>query len=219
MKNVQKNLSLIIGIFILLLLQSCKKEASLESNIPSIKIGTQLWTSKNLDVVIYRNGDVIPQVKDTSQWANLTTGAWCYYNNDSNNSSFHGKLYNWYAVNDPRGLAPVGWHTPSRDDWAKLITFLGGDSLAGGKMKATTLWASPNTGATNESGFTALPSGYRKYDGNFYFIGTNGYWWFSNEYDAATALERSLSFDYNDCYLYFYDKRNGMSVRCIKNTN
>ena len=219
MKNVQKTLLLTAGIFILLLVQSCQKEVSFSSNVLGVKIGTQLWTLKNLDVVTYRTGDVVPQVTDKDQWANLTTGAWCYYNNDANNNSFHGKLYNWYAVNDSRGLAPEGWHIPSKDEWTTLVTFLGGDVAAGGKMKATTLWISPNTGATNESGFTALPGGYRKDYGDFGFIGTNGYWWFSKEHDTGTAVERSLSFEYTDCNMYYYDKRNGMSVRCVKNSN
>lgn len=182
----------------------------------NVTIGNQVWKTKNLDVSTYRNGDTIPQITDMAAWAALTTGAWCYYNNDSSNNATYGKLYNWYAVNDIRGLAPLGWHIPSKDEWSVLTYFLGGDSLAGGKMKATTLWNSPNTGATNQSGFTGFPGGYRNEYGAFDFAGKNGYWWFSKEHDPMSAVERSLSFDYIDCFIYFYDKRYGMSVRCIK---
>lgn len=182
----------------------------------NVAIGNQVWKTKNLDVSTYRNGDVIPQITDMAAWAALKTGAWCYYNNDSSNNTIYGKLYNWYAINDVRGLAPMGWHIPSKEEWAGLIFFLGGDSLAGGKMKATTLWNSPNTGATNTSGFTGFPGGYRKEYGAFDFAGTSGYWWFSKEHDSISAVERSLGFDYVDCYIYFYDKRYGISVRCIQ---
>jgi uncharacterized protein (TIGR02145 family) len=99
----------------------------------------------NLNVSHYRNGDVIPQVTDPTAWSSLTTGAWCYYNNDTANGTVYGKLYNWYAVNDPRGLSPQGWHVPTDAEWTNLTSCLGGESLAGGKMKATTLWDSPNT--------------------------------------------------------------------------
>src|SRR5690606_33259564 len=110
--------------------------------------------------------DVIPQVTDPTIWGNLTTGAWCYYNNDPANEIIYGKLYNWYAVNDPRGLAPVGWHIPSDSEWTILTDYLGGFEVAGGKMKetGTTHWANPNIGADNSSGFTGLPGGYRAYN-------------------------------------------------------
>ena len=146
--------------------------------LPTIVIGTQQWMEKNLDVLTYRNGDIIPQVTDPTAWAALTTGAWCYYNNDVANGAIYGKLYNWYAVNDPRGLAPTGWHVPSDAEWTTLETTLGGDPVAGGKMKVagTTRWTTPNTGATNESGFAGLPGGTRNNNGTFSNVGSNGYW-------------------------------------------
>src|SRR5262245_15639657 len=101
----------------------------------NIVIGTQQWMAKNLDVAFYRNGDPIPKVNDGTAWANLTTGAWCYYNNDSTQSKKYGKLYNWYAVNDPRGLAPAGWHIPSDSEWTTMEKSLGGSLIAGGKLK------------------------------------------------------------------------------------
>jgi len=114
---------------------------------------------KNLDVDHYRNGDPIPEVQDSAQWVNLKTGAWCYYNNSDSLGKIYGKFYNWYAVNDPRRLAPIGYHVPSDAEWTVLSTFLGGNKGSGGKMKETdtTHWSSPNKGATNSSGFTALP--------------------------------------------------------------
>ena len=149
-----------------------------EKTYTSLTIGTQQWMDKNLDVATYRNGDLIPYVTDPTTWAALTTGAWCYYNNDPSNNGSYGKLYNWYAVNDPRGLAPVGWHVPTDIEFTTLTTALGGASVAGGKMKVTgttTTWNSPNTGATNTSGWAGLPGGFRFSGGEFSFIGTNGY--------------------------------------------
>jgi uncharacterized protein (TIGR02145 family) len=182
----------------------------------SIQIGTQQWMKKNLDVVTYRNGDIIPQVTDPTVWANLTTGAWCYYNNDPANGAIYGKLYNWYAVNDARGLAPQGWHIPTDEEWSTLSTFLGGISVAGGKMKTTgtTRWTTPNTGATNESGFSGLPGGYC-FDGDFYGVGDYGYWWSSSEDDANRAWSRFLSYSNDNAYQYSGIKRSGFSVRCL----
>ena len=155
-----------------------------EINYAPIVIGTQKWMNKNLTTGRYRNGDLIPQVKNAAKWTELTTGAWCWYNNDSANGAVYGKLYNWYAVTDPRGLAPKGWHVPSDDEWTTLFTVLGNN--AGGKMKetGTTHWLSPNTHATNRSGFTALPGGYCSgFYGNFNHIGLYGNWWSSTQSD------------------------------------
>lgn len=126
-----------------------------------VKIGNQVWMAENLNTSHYLNGDSIPQVQDKAEWVALTTGAWCYYQNDAENGKTYGKLYNWYAVNDPRGLAPEGWHIPTDAEWIALIDYLGGTNVAGGKMKqiGTVHWISPNLGATNESGFSALPGG------------------------------------------------------------
>jgi len=183
-----------------------------------IVIGAQTWMCKNLDVDHYRNGDSIPQVTDAIEWKYLSTGAWCYYNNDPANGEIYGKLYNWYAVNDSRGLAPEGWHVPSDKEWTTLSTYLGGESVAGGKLKSTgtTHWQSPNTGATNETGFSALPGGYRDYYGAFYNIGSFGLWWSSTEFDAASAWGRYLN--YYGSYLFrdYGYKAFGFAVRCIK---
>jgi uncharacterized protein (TIGR02145 family) len=185
--------------------------------LPTIVIGTQQWMRENLDVMTYRNGDVIPQVTDPTAWAGLTTGAWCYYNNDPLNGAIYGKLYNWYAVNDPRGLAPQGWHIPTDAEWTTLISLLGGYSVAGGKAKTTgvTKWASPNN-ASNESGFAGLPGGLRLDDGSFLLsgspsVGTFGIWW------GATPDGCPFLYSYNNTMQIGYsDKKSAQSVRCIR---
>ncbi len=186
--------------------------------LPAIVIGTQQWMSKNLDVAFYRNGDPIPQVTDTTAWAGLTTGAWCYFANDSIQGGKYGKLYNWYAVNDPRGLAPQGWHIPSDAEWTTLETTLGGASVAGEKMKETgTLnWTSPNTGANNNSGFLGLPGGYRYFDGTFSLVGNYGDWWSSTETSSTDAWYRVLYSTLGDLAKNSLNKQLGLSVRCIK---
>jgi len=193
------------------------------NDLEPIKIGSQYWSSKNLNVSKYRNGDIIPEVNDSTQWANLTTGAWCYYGDNSGNpniasGSVYGKLYNWYAVNDSRGLAPQGWHVPSDGEWTTLTNYLGGDAIAGGKMKesGTTHWASPNTGATNSSGFAGLPGGYRDPYGTFYDIGNLGFWWSSSAYNTSFAWFRDLSCSSANVGRYFNNKTIGFSVRLIK---
>jgi len=190
-------------------------------------IGTQVWTNINLDVTIYRDGTPIPQVSDPTAWANLTTGAWCYYNNDPANEAIYGKLYNWYAVagihdNDPNTtnkiLAPLGWHVPSDSEWTTLTTSLGGLTVAGGKMKSTgtSLWLSPNTGATNSSGFTGLPIGLRSTNGTFNFIGGFGYWWSSSESTSSFAWVSFLTNENGSAYRNIGGKGGGFSVRLIK---
>jgi uncharacterized protein (TIGR02145 family) len=184
---------------------------------PFIMIGTQAWSTKNLSVDTYRNGDIIPQVTDNTEWTNLTTGAWCWYNNDSANGAVYGKLYNWWAVNDTRGLAPNGYHIPSSTEWDTLQTYLGGNTTAGGKLKetGTTHWNNPNTGATNSSGFTALSGGFRYEYGVFLNINTNGYWWTTTLNPTYPYYYRLL---YNTSTLFnniFY-KNAGFSVRLIK---
>jgi len=193
----------------------------------TVTISNQEWMTKNLDVSTYRNGDEIPQVTDPIEWSNLSTGAWCYYENKSENGVTYGKLYNWYAVNDPRGLAPAGYHIPSDAEWTTLIDNLGGDSVAGGKMKEAGLvhWDSPNEGANNSSGFTGLPGSIRYYDGLFIkvlggesigILGQDGYWWSLKEDDATTAYYCLLSSDDSRADNLNGLKKNGCSVRCIK---
>lgn len=185
---------------------------------PTASIGTQVWMQKNLELTTYRNGDVIPQVTDPTAWSNLTTGAWCYYNNDSANGVIYGKLYNWYAVTDSRGLAPVGWHVSTDAEWTTLTNYLGGLTIAGGAMKetGTTHWLSPNTGATNSSGFTGLPGGNIHYNGTIYGIGSYGYWWSSSA--GITTNANTLSYNNSSANIGIVNnyKTSGFSVRCLK---
>ncbi len=179
----------------------------------TVTIGSQVWTSKNLNVSTYRNGDVIPQVQDENAWETLTTGAWCYYDNDSSNGTQYGKLYNWYALHDPRGLAPNGYHIPTDAEWTKLSDYLGGESEAGTKMKSTSGWSNNGNG-TNSSRFSGLPGGYR-YD-TFSLVSFGGYWWSSTESSTASAWSRVLNYfnsSINGTYGY---KVYGFSVRCVR---
>ncbi len=186
---------------------------------PGVTICCQSWMTKNLDVSTYRNGDVIPKVTDAAAWAALTTGAYCYYNNDSTTyAATYGKLYNWYAVNDSRGLAPQGWHVPTDFEWTTLGNCLGGDLVAGGPMKeiGTTHWATPNSGATNLSGFYGLPGGWRSFNGSFAGIGFFGFWWSSTEHDSNFAWYRALGYNDDNFDPNNYNKHYGFSVRCLR---
>jgi uncharacterized protein (TIGR02145 family) len=206
-----------------------EKRPIVVASLHNVTIGTQVWQSTNLDVATYRDGTPIPQVTDPTAWANLTTGAWCYYNNDPANGAIYGKLYNWYAVagihdNDPNTpnkiLAPEGWHIPTDAEWTTLTTFLGGESVAGGKMKATgtSLWQSPNTGATNSSGFTGLPGSCRVINGEFNIsgFGVLSYWWSLFELNITSAFGQNLFSDVGHTSGYDYEKGYGFSVRCLR---
>jgi len=187
---------------------------------PTIIICNQDWMTKNLETVVYRNGDTIPQVSNATQWANATTGAWCYYNNDSATGSVYGKLYNWYAVHDPRGLVPLGWHIPTDLEWTVLTGCLGGNAVAGGHLKDTGLlhWNSPNSGATNSSGFTAFGGGYRDATGPFNSLGFNGFWWTADSLSPNNAQYIYLYSYYEGVGRTTSSFKSGMSVRCLKNT-
>ena len=187
----------------------------------TVAIGTQTWMVENLKTTKYNDGTAIPNVTDYTQWSNLSTGAYCWYNNDSNNKSIYGALYNFYAVNTGK-LAPKGWHVPSDDELTILSNYLGGSAVAGGKLKSTTGWINPNTGATNSSGFTALPAGWWNLnDSNingFNAVGYEGVWWTSTKYtDSFGGLSWSLE-NKNVIFGRFssIDSNNGSSVRCIK---
>ena len=164
----------------------------------TIQIGDQEWMAENLKVTHYRDGTAITNVTDNAPWVALTTEAYCIYNNNvSNEVDTYGALYNWYAVADSRNIAPEGWHVPTDAEWQVLVDYLGGDAVAGGKMKeaGTTHWLDPNMGATNESGFTALPGGYRwKTDGTYRGMGIGGYFWSATEYDSVSAWSRNLGY-------------------------
>lgn len=220
-----------IAVF-LILTGSCKKDEDNNDNnqIPvtitdvdgnlyhTLTIGTQVWLVENLMVTHYRNGDSIPNVTDATLWSTLTTGAYCNYNNNDTIASTYGRLYNWFTVKDIRNITPYGWHVPSQAEWTVLENYLGGDSVAGGKIKeADTLhWNSPNTGATNESGFTGLPGGNCANNGIFSEIGRFGFWWSNIENNQYNAWCRILYFNYANIYSDNVGKNSGFSVRCIK---
>jgi len=184
----------------------------------TIIIGTQVWMAENLKVTHYRNGNAIPKVTGYSIWDSLTTGAYCEYNNDTNNVAVYGRLYNSYAIKDSRNMAPAGWHVPTDAEWQTLVDYLGGDLVAGGKMKetGTVHWLSPNTGATNESGFCALPGGSRGHPGVFYDLGIYAYVWSSSEQDSSGSYCQRLSYDSSNAFRSIGFAISGMSVRCVK---
>jgi len=184
----------------------------------TVKICNQWWMAENLKVTHYRNGDAIPNVTDETEWSNLTTGAYCNYANNASNADTYGSLYNWYAVSDSRIIAPAGWHVPSDAEWQTLVDYLGGQAVAGGKMKeaGTIHWISPNTGATNESSFSALPGGYRNYYGTYYHMGYGADFWSSTEYLSNYAWYRSLNGSSSGIYRYNNNKECGFSVRCVR---
>jgi uncharacterized protein (TIGR02145 family) len=175
---------------------------------------------ENLRVSKYRNGEVIPVSSDNVQWSNLNKGSRCWYENDSVLFNLpYGNLYNLYAVIDDKKLCPNGWHIPTDTEWNILTLFLGGENIAGGKMKSvgTTYWNSPNTGATNESGFTGFPGGFRDSNGSFKNGKLTSFFWSSTIYDLDYARNRGL--DHNGANIFKYTigyKTVGASVRCLK---
>ena len=188
----------------------------------TVYIGTQQWMAENLKVTKYNDGTSIPNISDNTQWSNLTTGAWSYYNNDVANNAKYGKLYNWYAVspttNGNKNVCPTGWHVPTDAEWTVLTDYLGGENVAGGKMKevGTTSWNSPNTDATNTSLFTGLPGGSRGYGGDYGSIGSYGIWWSSTELNTSFAWYRYLSNFFGNADRLNAYKKNGLSVRCLR---
>ena len=154
-------------------------------------------------------------MKDKNAWANLKTGAWCYYENETAKGTTYGKLYNWFAVNDARGLAPKGYHIPSDEEWTILTNYLGGENIAGTKMKSTSGWANNGNG-TNSSAFAGLPGGYRGYFGDFDDVGVCGYWWSSSESGTNLAWCRYLGFYSGGVNRNHFNKQNGFSVRCLR---
>lgn len=190
------------------------------NNYATVTIGTQVWMVENLKVTHYRNGEAIPNITDNAAWAASTTGAYSDYNNTPANADTYGRLYNGFAVEDARNLAPTGWHVPTDEEWTTLTSYLGGEMGAGTKLKATgiTHWTSPNTGATNVVGFTALPGGTRdSYDGAgaFFVLGNTAGWW-SSTTSTSEAWKRYLYHDSANAIRDHGGKASGLSVRCIR---
>jgi uncharacterized protein (TIGR02145 family) len=196
------------------------KVTDIEKNIyKTVQIGGQWWMAENLKSTKYNDGSPIPEVTDNSDWINLTTEGYCWYDNDISNKKTFGALYNWFTVRNGN-LCPKGWHIPSDMEWITLIDFLGGEGVAGGKLKETGTihWIYPNSGATNESGFTALASGDRiGADGSFYNLYGYAIYWSSDEASYDLAINRVLVFDDTNFRIGYDNKTAGFSVRCIRN--
>ncbi len=195
----------------------------------TIKIGSQEWATKNLDVMTFRNGDSIPEAKTNEEWEEASEKgrpAWCYYENDPKNGEKYGKLYNWYAVNDSRSLAPKGYHVPSKAEWDVLLKTLGGNTIAAGKkLKSTEGWVeyvNDEDGrtyyfnGTNQSGFLGLPGGSRGKFGNFDDVGNDADWWSKTEDDKTSACFYNLFYFDDGVYEGYGDKGIGLSVRCLR---
>jgi len=203
---------------------SCKKDdANLEpvvdidgNEYTVVKIGDQYWLTQNLITTRYNDGTTIATGLSDSAWAAATTGAYSLYDDVASNNTIYGKMYNWQAASSGK-LAPAGWHVPTRAEWTKLVEFLGGSGVAGGKLKSTSsLWNAPNTGADNSSGFNGLPGGNKSNLGNYVSLGNAGYWWASSERNSTqgdyTSLDNSLASSASNGAT----KQFGMSVRCVK---
>jgi uncharacterized protein (TIGR02145 family) len=206
---------------IVILLPGCDSTMKdIEGNrYKTVTIGTQVWMAENLRTTRLNDGTEIPQVDDNNTWTKLTTPACSWYFNDQEEyKNTFGALYNWYAVSSDK-LCPSGWHVATEEDWNVLIINQDGLMKAGGRLKAkgTVNWKIPNTDATNETGFTALPGGYRSFEGAFNYLGVSGYWWTSTPYNETSIVFWSLRFRSGAIYKYRGEKVCGFSVRCIKN--
>jgi uncharacterized protein (TIGR02145 family) len=189
----------------------------------TIKIVDLIWMAENLKTTKYNDGSPIPNISDNTAWANLTTQGFCWYDNDSvTYKAIYGALYNWYAVstktNGNKNICPAGWHVSTDAEWTKLTNYLGILNAAGGKLKEAGFshWIAPNTGATNETGFTALPGGCHYDNGAFGPNGTSAFWWTSDEYSATTALFKYVNYQEASFRNMINTKKIGISVRCIR---
>ena len=205
-------MSPLFAILVMLSIAGCNQNQTVTGT------GTQVWDSLNLDVSTFRNGDPIPEIKSAEEWSKAGENgqpAWCYYENDPANGAKYGKLYNWHAAKDSRGLCPTGWHVPSDEEWTVLTDYLGGEDAAGGKMKSTSGWDNDGNG-NNSSAFSGLPGGYRDDRGTFIFNGSFGYWWSSTEGSTNYAWSRYLPNASDRVTGGNNHKSNGLSIRCLR---
>ncbi len=216
---------LMIG-FIVTLITGCKKDGETTpaladkdgNSYTTVTLGTQTWMAENLKTTKYNDGAQIPLITDAAVWSGLTTPGFQWYNNDPTTvKALYGALYNWYAVNTGK-LCPTGWHVPTNAEWTTLTSYLLGEDVSGGKLKETGFahWKSPNTDATNESGFTALPGGAIFSDGSYANMGYEGNWWTADGSQDWDAYFRSMSYFNGKVFPYTNLKRQGFSVRCLK---
>jgi uncharacterized protein (TIGR02145 family) len=226
---MKKKITIAFLTFFLISFYACKKDdvkpnrtgtmTDQEGNVyKTITIGKQTWMAENLRTTTFRNGSAIRGVTDKSEWLKEATAAYCNYNNTTSADTIevYGRLYNWYAASDPSNIAPIGWHVPTDADWTILTEHLGAAAEIGGKLKAkgTQFWKSPNTGAIDEVGFTALPGGYCR--GGFVDFGMRGLWWSSTSADVSEAFYRRLYFENTEFWRADFDKLTGFSIRCVK---
>jgi uncharacterized protein (TIGR02145 family) len=216
-----RNIIIITASVFYIVVTSCNSTSlkDIEGNkYKTVTIGTQIWMAENLKTTKLNDGTPIPMVTDNETWINLKTPAFSWYGNDSTeNKESYGALYNWYAVNTNK-LCPTGWHVPTDGEWQTLTIFLDGFYTAGGKLKekGTKHWKSPNIAATNESGFTALPGGYRSLQGIFNYQGISAYWWSSTKYNDSSVLFWNIRYRLGYIYKNRSENYCGFSVRCLK---
>jgi uncharacterized protein (TIGR02145 family) len=228
---MKKSSLLMVSAFALwVLFTGCEKTSTvtdIDGNVyKTVIIEGQEWMAENLKTTKYDNGDPIPLVTDNAQWSSLTAGAWSYYSNDANYNDRYGKLYNWHAADDSRNVCPAGWHVPSDEEWTALTDYLGGESVAGGKMKTrgtiqagTGVWQQPNTAADNSSGFSGIPGGYRFGSGGFSFIGEMGFWWSTTIPEIRPergVWGRYLTYESGTAFRGHGPVLSGFSVRCVR---
>ena len=208
--------TLLFTVLFLFSVKSFSQVTDKDGNVyKTVKIGLQEWSAENLNVTHYRNGDAIPHVQDAIEWSKLKTGAWCWYENSTENGKTYGRLYNWYAVNDPRGLAPEGWHVSTDNDWQQLVEYLGDWMTAGQKLKGKSGWFKERNG-TDESGFNAIPGGIRDNDGSFYDYQKFGCFWTSTENNSSYAWYYFVIHSYTDVARFDGVMERGLSVRLVK---
>lgn len=209
-----KKFFLIIAAVALLAIIAARKD----KNIRTVRIGDQVWMQNNLDINTFRNGDLIIEITTEEEWIDAGANrlpAWCYFENNPKNGKKYGRLYNWYAVTDPRGLAPEGFKVPTEADWKQLALHIGGANTAGTKLKSKRGWLEKGNG-TNESNFKGLPGGNRNADGTFYFLGEYAFWWTSTGVGQRSARHVNLKNYTDDITFDGAYQRTGFSVRCIK---
>ncbi len=215
-------ISLIILSFMFLDLSTVSSQtvSDIDGNTYStVSIGNQVWMGENLKVTKFNDQNPIALVLDDTQWSSQTQAAYCYYQGDITNSNDYGNLYNWYVVNNSRNVCPTGYHVPSITEWEELITFLGGNAVAGGKLKEAGFahWLSPNTGADNSSGFTLLPSGWRANNNGFYEnLSYMAYVWSSTSVDAQSSSIILVGYDSQAAYTSDSHILTGLPIRCLK---
>ena len=219
-----RNICLLVGLFLSLTMQA-QTVTDIDGNVyTTVNIGTQVWMAENLETTRFRDGSGIPMIADSSSWGNSGHPGFCWYANASVYKDKLGALYNWHAVGSGK-LAPEGWHVPDEQEWNVLVDYLGGPLFAGGKMKSretvevgSGYWFTPNTGATNQSGFSGLGAGAREMDGQFHYFFSQGFWWTATGDSTGFATYRQLSYNYPDVVRGYLKRQTGMSVRCIKDS-